>query len=322
LTKRKIAAVKGVIYFFIVPYLDGNPWKILHLNKKYADGYFYVNSQPYYKSNFTAMPSNPFDAFFEIPGNPGEKKDLPEQETAFSPQEDRGIFPEHGKESLDEIMEKNTVFERLAESFSKLLSQTKAIDHEPVAFAGNTLVQYFVQVHDPHDQRSMRGEKAYHQMLENKFRTIAVPMLELAKLHSEIAHQFIADVDEHYYSVEKTDREVKSDKELALDGLLFQRKLLGNAARDLGILTQALEVCEVRLAKYIDAGGDDNISRAEQALMAKSRIYLTSGQEHSFDYGLFALNLLDEAALTFRFFTKQTLSQYIQRLESALRNKK
>jgi hypothetical protein len=268
------------------------------------------------------MPSNPFDAFFELPGESNERKEQPEPETPSPPLEDRMVFPEDGKESLDEILEKNAGFEQQAASLSKLLSQTKAVDHEPVAFAGNTLVQYLIEIRDPHDQQSMRGEKAYHQLLENKFRAIIVPMLELAKLHSEIANQFNEDVDEHYYSVEKTDREVKSDKELALDGLLFQRKLLGNAARDLGILTQALEVCEVRLKKYIDAGGDDNISSAEQALIAKSRSYLTSGLEHHFDYGLFSLNLLDEAALTFRFFTKQTLSQYIQRLESAFRNRK
>lgn len=267
------------------------------------------------------MPSNPFDAFFEPPGGPGEKKNQPEPEKTYPPLEDHSVFPENGKESLDEILEKNMAFERSAASLSKLLSHTNAVDHEPVAFAGNTLVQYLIEIHDPHDQGSMRQEKAYHHFLENKFRSIIIPMLELAKLHSEIAHQFNEDVDEHYYSVEKTDVQVKSDKELALDGLLFQRKLLGNAARDLNILTRALEVCEVRLKKYIDAGGDNNISSSEQALIAKNREYLTAGLEHQFDYGLFTLNLLDEAALTFRFFTKQTLSQYLQRLESAFRNK-
>ncbi len=267
------------------------------------------------------MPSNPFDAFFEPPGGTGEKKDQQaEREEIYPPIEDRVIFPEDGKESLDEILEKNNQFEQRAAGFSKLLSQTRAVDHEPVAFAGNTLVQYLVDIHDPHEQGSMRGEKAYHQILENKFRAIIVPMIELARLHCDVVKQFNEDIDEHYYSVEKNDREIKSDRALAMEGLLFQRKLLGNAARDLSILSQAMDVCEVRLKKYIDAGGDNNISSAEQALIAKNREYLSSGLEHHFDYALFNLNLLDEAALTFRLFTKQTFSQYVQRLESAFRN--
>lgn len=267
------------------------------------------------------MPSNPFDAFFETPGSAGEKKDQqPEPEAINPPLEDRTVFPEDGKESLDEILEKNALFERQAAGFSKLLSHTRAVDHEPVAFAGNTLIQYFVAIQDPHDQDSLRGERAYHQLLENKFRAIIVPMMELARLHCAVARQFNQDIDKYYYSVEKTEREVKSDRELALDGLLFQRKLLGNAARDLDILTRALEVCEVRLKKYIDAGGDNNISSAEQALIAKNREYLTAGLEHQFDHALFNLNILDEAALTFRFFTASTFSQYLQRLESAFRN--
>jgi hypothetical protein len=268
------------------------------------------------------MPSNPFDAFFEPPGEKGEKKDQQtERDKIYPPIEDRTIFPEDGKESLDEILEKNMTFERHAESFSKLLSQTRAVDHEPVAFAGNTIVQLLVDIHDPHDQGSLRAEKAYHQILENKFRAIIVPMTELARLHHDIANQFNHDIDQYYYSVEKTDREIKSDRAIAMESLLFQRKLLGNAARDLSILSQAMEVCEVRLKKYIDAGGDNNISSAEQALIAKNREYLSSGVEHHFDYTLFNLSLLDEAALTFRLFTKQTFSQYIQRLESAFRNR-
>ena len=267
------------------------------------------------------MPSNPFDAFFEPPGGTGEKKDQQvEREEVYPPIEDRTIFPEDGKESLDEILEKNQQFEQRAADFSKLLSQTRAVDHEPVAFAGNTLIHYLIDIHDPHEQGSMRGEKAYHQILENKFRAIIVPMIELARLHCDVVNQFNQDIDEHYYSVEKTDREIKSDRAIAMEGLLFQRKLLGNAARDLSILSQAMEVCEVRLKKYIDAGGDNNISGAEQALIAKNREYLSSGVEHHFDYALFNLNLLDEAALTFRLFTKQTFSQYVQRLESAFRN--
>lgn len=267
------------------------------------------------------MSSNPFDAFFEPPGDPGEKKDQqPERKEIYPPLEDRTIFPEGGKESLDEILLKNEEFERRAESFSKLLSQTRAVDHEPVAFAGNTLMSYLINIHDPHDQRSMRGEKAYHQLLENKFRAIIVPMIELARLHCEIVSQFNNDIDEHYYSVEKTEKEISSDRALALEGLFFQRKLLGNAARDLSILTKAFEVAEVRLKKYIDAGGENNISSAEQALIAKNREHLTAGLEHHFDYALFNLNLLDEAALTLRLFTKQTFSQYLQRLESAFRH--
>lgn len=78
------------------------------------------------------MPSNPFDAFFEPPGGTGEKKDQQaEREEIYPPIEDRTIFPEDGKESLDEILEKNNQFEQRAAGFSKLLLKPVQLTMNP-----------------------------------------------------------------------------------------------------------------------------------------------------------------------------------------------
>jgi hypothetical protein len=261
------------------------------------------------------MASNPFDDFFN---QPGEKKPAPE--TPISPLEPDPRFPESSPESLDEVLAKSAAFEQKAIGLSRLLSQTNAVDHEPGWIASSPVLRLFVNPEDPHEQGSMQREKAYHQLLCNKFRGIIEPMRELAELHLSIVKQYNNEVGEHYYSVEKTDAQVKAEREQALEAIFFQRKLLGNCARDLGILAEALEVCENRLKKYIDAGGDNNISAAEQALIAKSRLALSSGVEHNFAHRYFLLNVIDKAAISLDYYMPATSSQYLQKLESAFVN--
>ena len=96
---------------------------------------------------------------------------------------------------------------------------------------------------------------------------------------------------------------------------------MAEAARNLDILDQALEACERRMKRYINAGGANNLSASELALIAKNRANLCPGREHGFDYTFFNINLLDKAAMTFGFFMKETSSQYLQKLLFALENR-
>jgi hypothetical protein len=147
---------------------------------------------------------NPYDDIFD---NSGEKKKSPEPE--FTPHEfadDR--FKMNAQEPLDEILESIKKFQQQAGSFSKLLSQTKAIDHK---VEGNIL-KYFLVTSDKFDQRSLGGEKKYHELLTSKIKRIIAPMRELAKLHLATIQQFNRDIDKNYFSIEKTDDAVKSEK--------------------------------------------------------------------------------------------------------------
>lgn len=225
--------------------------------------------------------------------------------------------PENQQDPLDAILEKIAEFQQNAEAFSVLMSQTRAIDHE---VSGEWLA-LFVNTGGSHDQGSLSHEKEYHALLTHKFRNLIEPMKDLALLHLETLKAFILEIDDAYYSIEKADVEIKTDKERAVDGLNLQRKILAEAARNLDILDQALEACERRMKRYINAGGANNLSASELALIAKNRANLCSGREHSFDYTFFNINLLDKAAMTFGFFMKETSSQYLQKLLFALENR-
>jgi hypothetical protein len=225
--------------------------------------------------------------------------------------------PENQQDPLDAILEKIAAFQQNAEPFSVLMSQTRAVDHE---VSGEWLA-LFVNTGGSHNQGNLSAEKDYHALLIHKFRNLIEPMKELALLHLETLKAFILEIDDAYYSIEKADVEIKTDKERAVDGLNLQRKILAEAARNLDILDQALEACERRMKRYINAGGANNLSAAELALIAKNRSHLCSGREHGFDYTFFNINLLDKAAMTFGFLMKETSSQYLQKLLFALENR-
>ena len=252
---------------------------------------------------------NPYDDIFE---NGGDKKKSPEPE--FTPQEfDDDHFEMNAKEPLDEILESIKKFQQQAESFSKLLSQTKAIDHK---VEGNIL-KYFIVTNDKFDQRSLGGEKRYHELLSSKFERIIVPMRELAKLHLATIQQFNRDIDKNYFSIEKTDHAVKSEKSMAIDGINLQRRILADAASDLDILRDALSDTESRIKKYINAGGTNNISEAESVMLIQKRSALTDGKNHQFDFSFFGLNFLDKTVILLGVHMKETSSQYLGKLMTA-----
>ncbi len=251
---------------------------------------------------------NPYDDLFAGSAKENSGVKMPPPDSAY---------PESRLEPLDEVLKLNADFQARAKEFSELLSRLRVIDHK----APNELLSVFVKMADSHDQGSLAGEKSCHELLAKKFRLIIAPMRELASLHSEAVKQFNDNIDDSYFSVEKEDVEVKSDKALAVDSLLLQRKILEEAAENLQILSQALQACERRMKKYINAGGSNNLSASELAILESNRERLTSGMEHQFDFAFFDINLLDKAAITLGFFVKETSSQYLRRLKNAFENR-
>ena len=82
----------------------------------------------------------------------------------------------NGKEPLEEILDTVRQFEYQAESFSQLLSKTRAIDHK----VENKITRLFLVTKDPHDKKNLKGERLYHELQTKKFEDIIVPMRSLA----------------------------------------------------------------------------------------------------------------------------------------------
>lgn len=244
---------------------------------------------------------------------PKAKVDPPSTEAAPDPLNDPR-FQQTGPEFLDVILHKVTAFNKEGEAFSRLLSDLRVVDHEVPSVAK----KLFFVTKDPHVRGNLQGEKQYHQLQEKKFRMIIEPMRELASMHLEIVKRYNQDIDEHYFSVEKEEREVESDKVLAMDGINLQRKILGEATDSLQLLTGGLRATEKRIKDYVNAGGRNNISQSEYDIIVRKREELTSGREHHFDYVIFDVNLLDKTALSLGIYVKETSAQYLQKLGKAL----
>ena len=267
-----------------------------------------------YDFNYFAFMPNPYDDIFN--SDDEEKKS---SKPLFSKEDleadDR--FEMDGKEPLEEILDTVRQFEYQAEDFSKLLTQTRAIDHK----VENKITRLFLVTNDPHDQRSLRGERIYHNLQLKKFENIILPMRVLAELHLKAVQQFNRDIDDNYYSIHKTDNDIKADKATAVTGINLQRKILADAASDLDILKDGLADTERRIKQYINAGGNNNISEAECEMIIRKRTTLTSGQDHQFDYSIFDINLLDKTAISLGVYMKETTSQYLGKLRMAFEAK-
>jgi len=219
-------------------------------------------------------------------------------------------FNNAGSESLDEILILIDQFSDKATPFSQLLTRTRAIDHE----VEKGILDFFLVAKDKYDQGSLAKERTYYAILQDKFEAIIVPMKDLAQVHLQTITQFNRDIDKEYYSIEKTDKQVASEKEMAIDHINTQRKILADAASDLAILEQALTHTENRLRAYINAGGINNISSSECDILAQKRISLTSGQQHQFDFSFFKMNLVDKTAIAMGVYLKETTAQYLGKL--------
>ncbi|WP_299183230.1 hypothetical protein [uncultured Aquimarina sp.] len=223
---------------------------------------------------------------------------------------DNDRFQETGKESLDEILILAKQFNIKAEPFSKLLTNTRAIDHE----VEKGIIDFFLVSKDKYDQGTLAKERDYYNLLQNKFKAVITSMRDLGSIHLETIKQFNRDIDKDYYSIQKTDKQVQSDKEIAIDHINMQRKILADAAASLSILEEALANTEDRLRNYINAGGVNNISRSECEILAQKRIDLTSGKSYHFDYSFFKMNLLDKTAIAMGMYLKETTAQYLDKL--------
>ncbi|GAA0711306.1 hypothetical protein GCM10009430_00660 [Aquimarina litoralis] len=252
--------------------------------------------------------SSLYDDLFEEDGKNNKPKPNKPQPSPI----DDDKFQASTTESLDEILALTKRFNLKAEPFSQLLTKTRAIDYE----VEKGVLDFFLVANDPHDQGSLARERKYYSMLQSKFEAVIVEMRILATIHLETIKQFNQDIDKDYYSVEKTDKQIQSDKEIAIDQINIQRKILADAATSLSILEDALIATEKRLRNYIDAGGVNNISRSECEILTQKRLDLTSGTSHHFDYTFFKINLLDKAAIAMGIYLKETTAQYLDKLST------
>jgi len=265
---------------------------------------------------------NPYDDLFDFEGNEKPKPrstPLPtpkgEDEPLFEPgfHYDANFDPD-APDALDEILAMIEEFNKKAGGFSRLLSKLRVVDHQ----VKGKVVRMFFVTDDPHKRGTLAGEKQYHELQTQKFRAIITPMRELAELHLETVKQFNREIDEHYFSVEKTDGQIASEKTLAMDGINLQRKILSDAAEDLKILADGLVDTERRIKGYVNKGGRNNISTSEYELISRERDTLTSGRAHKFDFKIFDANLLDKTAFSLGIYMKETSTQYLGKLGKAL----
>ncbi|MGB1218094.1 MAG: hypothetical protein ACPG5P_09465, partial [Saprospiraceae bacterium] len=193
---------------------------------------------------------NPYDDMF---GNDNEnnKEEKPWDSNLDKLEYGIGEFEDDGKEPLSEILDKIESFNEKAESFTQLLTKVSAIDHK----VSRKFLQIFVGPDKKHNKGSLKGERKYHQTMLDKFEGIISPMRELALSHLDTIEQFNNDIDKNYFSIEKSERIIRKEIQDAIDGIQFQRKILGEAAEHLGILEDGLADAEMRIEEYINVGG-------------------------------------------------------------------
>ncbi len=272
-------------------------------------------------------PDNPYEDFFESSGKqqPRSKdmdqktpkksvKKIPDEENIFKENIHDKRF-KNSRESLDEVLASLRLFQREATAFSKLLSETRAIQHKVVSLISRL---FFSSQKDP-DKKSLAGERAYYRVLLKKFINIIEPMKGLAEIHRQTVEQFNRDIDEDYYSIDKEDHQIKKDKKQAIEGINLQRSILADAAADLDILTNALIATEKRMARYVDVGNYNNISSSELKLLISQRQDLTSGNDHQFQYQIFDINIIDKTVLQLGGYQKETSQQYLNKLMEAFK---
>lgn len=265
-------------------------------------------------------PENPYEDFFESTGNHPQRKDTGNEKSNELPKEEN-IFEENihdqrfknSRESLDEVLTSLRLFQQKATGFSKLLSETRAIQHKVVS----RFSRLFLTNQKSPDKKSLAGERAYYRVLTKKFTTIIQPMKVLAEIHLQTVKQFNRDIDEAYYSIDKEDHQIKQEKKQAVEGINLQRSILADAAADLAILTDAMIATEKRIDRYVDIGNYNNISSSELKLLVAQRAALTSGQEHKFQYGVFDINIIDKTVLQLGGYQKETSKQYLGKLLKA-----
>ncbi len=255
---------------------------------------------------------NPYSSLFDENADSNEPKREPIN------LDDPRFDPANVVDPLESILANIAAFKLKGEDFSGFLSKTRAVDHRDEAASANSLLALFISTGGSHAKGSLLAERNHYALLQQKFRAIISQMKGLATEHWQIVKQFNADIDKHYYSMTKDQRQVEHDIEFVVDSINLQRRILSDAARDLEILADAMKATENRLKGYVDAGGINNLSASEHLVLTQNRKLLSDGTEHQFNYSFFDMNALDKLAIKFGIYLKETTAQYFQKLSVAL----
>lgn len=216
-------------------------------------------------------------------------------------------------EPLDAILERIHSFQEKCEVFSNFLSNTRAIDHQEEAVSIQPLSALFYVLGNQ-SKGNLKAERDHYDLLQLKFREIIIRMQAIALEHWEVMKQFNSDIDRHYFSMTKKQRQVNYEIKSAVESINLQRRILSDAARDLQLLMDAMKANEKRLKKYIDAGGTNNLASSEHLVLINHRKQLTDGAEHQFNYHFFSMNFIDKMAIKYGVYLKETTEQYLQKL--------
>ncbi len=254
---------------------------------------------------------NPYNNLFDENAEPNDPPKTPIN------LDDPRFDPANNVDPLEDLLGKIAAFKEKGAQFSAFLSQTRAIDHRDEAASANTIMALFFTTGGSHAKGNLLAERQHYDILQGKFRDIIRQMKNLALEHWEIVKQFNTDIDKHYFSITKDQRQVKSEIEYVVDSINLQRRILAEAARDLDILEAAMKATEQRLKGYVDAGGINNLSASEHLLLRQNRQLLTNGSQLQFNYTFFDMNALDKLAIKFGVYLKETTAQYFQKLSAA-----
>ena len=168
-------------------------------------------------------------------------------------------------------------------------------------------------VTDTPEPLDLPDERRLHITLYNYFVDIGKHAKELSAWHRSTLEFYVEDYHD-YVSLVYSSEQLSKKKAIIKDSVISQRKILGEAAKDLKILENAMIACEKRMKKYRDSKGH-SISNAELLLIQEDRENLTSGLGLDFDHDTYYLNLIDRSRLFFNKVSEETSHQSMTRMK-------
>ena len=195
-------------------------------------------------------------------------------------------------ESIDQIMVGIQNFKERAKKLSETLTLCAAHKYKVTP-----LFMKMFLVTEKSEPLSLEDERQLHITLYNFFVDIGQLAKELSVWHHETLEFYVDDYHD-YVSLTYSTIQLTKKKTIIKDNVLFQRKILGEAAKDLKILEEAMIACEKRMKKF-RSDKHESISNAELLLIQENRETLTSGLGLDFDHNSYYLNLIDKSRLFF-----------------------
>ena len=211
-------------------------------------------------------------------------------------------------ESIDQIMIGIHNFKDKAAKLSETLTLCAAHRYKITPL----LMRMFL-VTEKQEPLSLEEERRLHIKLYNYFVDIGQLAKELAVWHRDTLEFYVDDYHD-YVSLSYSSTELAKKKSIIKDSVISQRKILGEAAKDLKILETAMVACEKRMKKFRD-DKYESISNAELLLISEDRETLTSGLGLDFDHDSYYLNLIDRSRLFFENVSPETSHQSMSRLK-------